>query len=58
LISPRVDQHREAAARAGLSYVTDGTDGIRRERNGKGWSYYAPDGTLITDPAESSRPGR
>ena len=55
MISPRVDQHREAAARAGLSYVTDGTDGIRRERNGKGWSYYAPDGTLITDPAERKR---
>ena len=55
MISPRVDQHREAAARAGLAYVTDGIAGIRRERNGKGWSYYAPDGTRISDPAERER---
>jgi DNA topoisomerase-1 len=55
MISPRVDQHREAAARAGLSYVTDGVAGIRRERNGKGWSYYAPDGALVADPAERKR---
>ena len=55
VISPRVDQHREAAAGAGLSYVTDGIAGIRRERNGKGWSYYAPDGTRISDPAERKR---
>src|SRR5262245_26803535 len=55
MISPRVDEHREAAATAGLSYVTDGIAGIRRERNGKGWSYYAPDGTLITDPGERKR---
>ena len=55
MISPRVDQHREAAARAGLFYVTDGIAGIRRERNGKGWSYYAPDGTRISDPAERKR---
>jgi DNA topoisomerase I len=55
VIAPRVDQHREAAAHAGLSYVTDGIAGIRRERNGKGWSYYAPDGALITDRAEKKR---
>jgi DNA topoisomerase-1 len=55
LISPRVDQHREAAARAGLSYVTDGTEGIRRERSGKGWIYYASDGSRISDPAERKR---
>jgi len=55
VIAPRVDQHREAAAHAGLSYVTDGLAGIRRERNGKGWSYYAPDGALVTDPAERKR---
>jgi DNA topoisomerase I len=55
MISPRVDQHREAAARAGLSYVTDGVAGIRRERNGKGWSFYGPDGVLITDAASRKR---
>ena len=57
MIAPRVDQHREAAARAGLNYVTDGVAGIRRQRNGKGWSYYAADGTRIADPAERKRIG-
>jgi DNA topoisomerase I len=57
MISPRVDQHREAAARAGLNYVTDGVVGIQRKRNGKGWSYYAADGTRISDPAERKRIG-
>lgn len=55
MISPRVDQHREAAARAGLSYVTDGAEGIRRERSGKGWVFYAPDGSKISDAAERKR---
>src|SRR3977135_2188858 len=55
VISPRVDEHRQAALRAGLSYVTDGLDGIRRERSGKGWVFYAPDGQKITDPAERKR---
>jgi DNA topoisomerase-1 len=55
MISPRVDQHREAAARAGLAYVTDGVAGVRRERNGKGWSFYGADGALITDTAERKR---
>jgi DNA topoisomerase-1 len=55
LIAPRVDEHRQSAAHAGLSYVTDGAAGIRRERNGKGFSYYTPDGTLITDSAEKKR---
>ena len=55
MIAPRVDQHREAAARAGLNYVTDGLAGIRRERSGKGWRYYAPDGARIADPVERKR---
>jgi DNA topoisomerase-1 len=55
VITPRVDQHREAAARAGLSYVTDGAEGIRRERSGKGWIFYAPDGSKISDAAERKR---
>jgi DNA topoisomerase-1 len=55
VISPRVDEHREAAARAGLNYVTDGVAGIRRERAGKGWVFYSPDGQKITDPAERKR---
>jgi DNA topoisomerase-1 len=55
MITPRIDQHREAATNAGLAYVTDGIVGIRRERNGKGWSFYGPDGALITDAAERKR---
>jgi len=55
LITPRADQHREAAAHAGLSYVTDGLAGIRRERAGKGWTFYAPDGARITSAAERKR---
>ena len=53
--SPRIDEHRKAAARAGLDYVTDGVAGIRRERNGKGWSFYAPGGARISDAAERKR---
>jgi DNA topoisomerase-1 len=53
--SPRHEEHREAARLAGLTYVTDGFVGIRRRRVGKGWSFYAPDGTLITDRAERRR---
>ncbi len=55
MTSPRIEEHREAAARAGLNYVTDGVAGIRRERAGKGWTFYAPDGSRITDPAERKR---
>jgi DNA topoisomerase-1 len=55
LIAPRADEHRRAAAHAGLAYVTDGLAGIRRRRNGKGWSYYAPDGALIAESSERKR---
>src|SRR5437879_275830 len=55
VISPRVDEHREAALRAGLNYVTDGLAGIRRERAGKGWAYYGPDGERITGKVERKR---
>ena len=55
MISPRVDEHRQAALRAGLSYVTDGLAGIRRERAGKGWVFYGPDGARITSKAERKR---
>jgi DNA topoisomerase I len=45
----RLTEHRRAATRAGLRYVTDGASGITRRRVGTGWAYYAPDGTRITD---------
>lgn len=53
--SSRLDEHRTAAHRAGLSYVTDGTAGIQRKRNGKGWTFFTPEGVRITDPAERKR---
>jgi DNA topoisomerase-1 len=43
----RAKEHRAAAARAGLRYVTDAFRGITRKRVGKGWAYYLPNGKLI-----------
>ncbi|HKQ23995.1 MAG TPA: DNA topoisomerase IB [Burkholderiales bacterium] len=55
MTSPRIDEHRKAATRAGLSYVTDGLTGITRRRAGRGWIFFAPDGTRISDPAQRKR---
>ena len=55
MLSLRIQEHRETATRAGLLYVTDGVAGIRRQRAGKGWVFYAPDGTRISDAAERRR---
>ena len=40
---------RDAARSAGLRYVSDETPGIRRRRAGRGFSYRAPDGTVLRD---------
>ncbi len=53
--SPEIDEHRLTAHHAGLTYVTDGLAGIRRRRAGKGWTFFAPDGSRITDPAIRKR---
>jgi DNA topoisomerase I len=45
----RAGEHRAAASRAGLRYVTDGVEGIRRRRLGGGWVYFSPAGRRITD---------
>jgi len=45
----------DAAREAGLRYVTDDTAGITRRRRGRGFSYHAPDGSLIRDPGERRR---
>jgi DNA topoisomerase I len=45
----------EAAADAGLRYVSDEGPGIRRRRRGKGFSYERPDGRVITSKAERER---
>src|SRR5882672_6268739 len=55
MLSLRIQDHRETAASVGLRYVTDGVPGIRRQRAGKGWAFYAPDGMRISDPAERKR---
>jgi len=55
--SARNHEHRKAAARAGLVYVTDGVAGIRRRRSGGGWSYFAPNGALIRNPQVRKRIG-
>ena len=38
-----------------LIYYPDNQPGITRRRRGRGWSYIAPDGTTIDDPAERKR---
>lgn len=43
-------EHKKTAVSAGLNYVTDGVAGITRRRAGRGWVFYKPDGTRITDP--------
>ena len=48
-------EYRTAARRAGLRYVTDGADGIRRGRVGGGWAYYAPGGRRISSLEARSR---
>ena len=53
MASPR--EHRKAAVRAGLVYVTDGIAGISRKRSGTGWAYYSPSGARIQDPAVRKR---
>jgi DNA topoisomerase-1 len=53
--SLRLNEHREAAIRAGLRYVTDGVAGIRRRRAGRGWAFYDPEGDRIRDDRERER---
>jgi DNA topoisomerase-1 len=43
----RRDEHREAAVRAGLRYVTDGIAGIIRRKSGSGWVFIAPGGRRV-----------
>ncbi len=54
-LSVRNDEHRLAAARAGLRYVTDGVAGIGRRKAGKGFVFVSPNGGLIADPAQRRR---
>lgn len=49
------DTNVAAAEAAGLRYVTDGEPGITRRGAGRGFAYYAPDGSRIMDRAERRR---
>ena len=53
--SQRTLEHRKAATRAGLTYVSDGVAGITRRRAGSGWVYFAPNGVRIRDPLQRKR---
>lgn len=55
MTSRRTDEHRQAATRAGLNYVTDGVAGIRRQRAGTNWIFSAPGGARINSPAHRKR---
>ncbi len=57
MTSRLTEEHHQAATRAGLNYVTDGVAGIRRQRAGNGWIYFAPDGSRITGAAQRKRIG-
>jgi DNA topoisomerase I len=50
--------YRSTARKAGLRYVTDGADGIRRQRAGRGWIYFQPGGRRITDARITRRLNR
>jgi len=49
------DEHVESAEAAGLRYVTDAAPGIRSQRRGRGFVYFAIDGQVIRDKAELER---
>jgi DNA topoisomerase-1 len=49
------DTSREAAEEAGLRWTTDAKPGIERRRAGRGFSYRAPDGSLVRDPKTLQR---
>jgi DNA topoisomerase-1 len=50
-----VDDPRQAAEEAGLSYVNDDDAGLRRELVGDGFVYFKPSGEPVTDEATLER---
>jgi DNA topoisomerase I len=52
---PAHEQERQAARAAQLRYVSDRKPGIRREREGDGFCYIAPDGERVHDSADLRR---
>ncbi len=51
----RSEHAKRRAAAAGLCHVSDDAPGIARRRLGKGWSYHAPDESLIRDEKTRER---
>jgi DNA topoisomerase-1 len=51
----RVDDAKEAAEEAGLTYVTDDAPGLSRERRGDGFAYRRANGDRIDDEATLER---
>ena len=47
---PDAGQARDELRELGLRYVSDGIRGIMRRRAGNGFSYRAPDGSLVEGP--------
>jgi DNA topoisomerase-1 len=45
----------QSAKAAGLRYVSDAKPGIRRQRKGKGFRYFHPDGSAVTDETTLGR---
>jgi DNA topoisomerase I len=50
-----VDDAKEAAQEAGLTYVSDEDRGLRRERRGDAFAYFKPNGERVTDEAALNR---
>lgn len=50
-----LDDPAACATAAGLRYVNDARPGITRRRCGRGFAFYAPNGSRITDPATRTR---
>ena len=54
-LPPGVVDAKEAAAEAGLRYVSDEQPGITRRRSGNGFAYWMPDGSPVRDKATLER---
>lgn len=50
-----IEQPKQLAKKSGLRYVSDQEPGIRRQKVGRGFSFFSPDGERITDSKERDR---
>ncbi len=54
-VTPILADPKFSAKAVGLRYVSDNAPGIRRKRNGSGFTYVAPDGKTIRNVSELNR---